>query len=87
MAPEGLRLDPELFRTLRYYGRISLDLLAGPLLGLALGRHLSQRFALSPLWMALGFLAGAGLSFFGVYRLMTTEIFRDWHKSGGKKEK
>lgn len=86
MAPEGLRLDPELFRNLRYYGRISLDLLTGPLLGLALGRRLSQRFGFSPLWMALGFLAGAVFSFFGVYRSMTTEVFRDWRKNRGKKE-
>lgn len=87
MSPEGLRFDPELLRTLRYFGIISLDLLAGPLLGLALGRHLNQRFGLPPIWTALGFLAGNGLSFFGVYRLTTTEIYRDWRKSGEKKEK
>lgn len=87
LPPEGLRFDPELIRALRFYGIISLDLVTGPLLGLAFGRHLNQSFGLSPLWTVFGFLAGASLSFFGFYRLTTTEIYRDWRKNREKKGK
>lgn len=84
---KGPRLDPELFRALKFYGSISLDLAFGSFLGFALGRRLDQKYLTEPICASCGFLLGAGIGFYSVYKLVTKEVTRDWLKKGKKGRK
>lgn len=80
----GPRLDPELFRALKFFGTISLDLASGSILGFLIGRYIDVRYGTEPFWTSFGFLGGAGVGFYGVFKLVTREIRRDWGRSKKK---
>jgi len=78
------RLDPTLFRSLKFYGTISLDLVSGSILGFVLGRFFDIRYGTEPIWSSFGFLTGAGIGFYGVYKLVTNEVIKEWLKKRKK---
>lgn len=70
------RIDPVLLRHLKFFGTISLDLTSGCVLGFFLGRLADLRFGTLPLWSSVGFIAGASIGFYGVFRLVMQEAKR-----------
>jgi F0F1-type ATP synthase assembly protein I len=84
---KGPGLDPELFKALKFSGTISLDLASGVLLGYALGRVFDRRYQTEPFFASGGFLLGAGMGFYGVYKLVTAGVNRDWRRDERKGRK
>lgn len=86
MEDHGKRpgLDPELFGALKFYCAISLDFAFSSFLGFALGRMLDRRYQTTPICAACGFLLGASIGFYSIYKLVTREVRRDWLKKRKK---
>ena len=58
------------------FSEIGLLLLVTTLAGVAAGYWVDQRLGTLPLFVLVGFLAGAGIGAFGIYRLITRFLKR-----------
>jgi ATP synthase protein I len=61
---------------LALFSEIGILLLVTTLAGVAAGYWLDQRLGTQPLFVLVGFLAGAGIGAFGIYRLITRFLKR-----------
>jgi len=64
------------FGYLALFSEIGLVLLVTTLAGVAAGYWLDQRFDTLPIFVLVGFLAGAGIGTVGIYRLITRFLKR-----------
>jgi ATP synthase protein I len=64
------------FGYLALFSEIGLVLLVTTLAGVAAGYWLDQRLDTLPIFVLVGFLAGAGLGTVGIYRLITRFLKR-----------
>ncbi len=67
-------LDPELVRALRFYGTIAFHVSGAMALGFAGGYALDERLGTRPWFAVSGFLLGAVAGFWGVYKLVMSEV-------------
>jgi ATP synthase protein I len=61
---------------LALFSEIGMVLLVTTLAGVAAGYWLDQELGTQPLFILVGFLAGAGIGGFGIYRLVTRFLKR-----------
>jgi ATP synthase protein I len=61
---------------LALFSEIGMVLLVTTLAGVAAGYWLDQQLGTQPLFVLVGFLAGAGIGGFGIYRLVTRFLKR-----------
>jgi len=61
---------------LALFSEIGILLLVTTLAGVAAGYWVDQQLGTQPLFVLVGFLAGAGLGAFGIYRLVTRFLKR-----------
>jgi ATP synthase protein I len=61
---------------LALFSEIGLLLLVTTLAGVAAGYWVDQELGTRPLFILVGFLAGAGIGAFGIYRLLTRFLKR-----------
>ena len=61
---------------LALFSEIGILLLVTTLAGVAAGYWVDQRLGTVPLFVLVGFLAGAGIGAFGIYRLVTRFLKR-----------
>jgi F0F1-type ATP synthase assembly protein I len=61
---------------LALFSEIGMVLLVATLAGVAAGYWVDQQLGTQPLFVLVGFLAGAGIGGFGIYRLVTRFLKR-----------
>jgi ATP synthase protein I len=61
---------------LALFSEIGMVLLVTTLAGVAVGYWVDQELGTQPLFVLVGFLAGAGIGGFGIYRLVTRFLKR-----------
>ncbi|HEU0244920.1 MAG TPA: AtpZ/AtpI family protein [Candidatus Limnocylindrales bacterium] len=61
---------------LALFSEIGMLLLVATLAGVAAGYWVDQQLGTRPLFILVGFLAGAGIGAFGIYRLVTRFLKR-----------
>lgn len=61
---------------LALFSEIGMLLLVATLAGVAAGYWVDQQLGTQPLFVLVGFLAGAGIGAFGIYRLVTRFLKR-----------
>ena len=61
---------------LALFSEIGMLLLVATLAGVAAGYWVDQQLGTQPLFVLVGFLAGAGIGGFGIYRLVTRFLKR-----------
>jgi ATP synthase protein I len=61
---------------LALFSEIGMVLLVATLAGVAAGYWVDQELGTQPLFVLVGFLAGAGIGGFGIYRLVTRFLKR-----------
>ena len=61
---------------LALFSEIGMVLLVTTLLGVAGGYWIDQQLGTQPIFVLVGFLAGAGIGAFGIYRLVTRFLKR-----------
>jgi ATP synthase protein I len=61
---------------LALFSEIGMVLLVTTLAGVAVGYWVDQELGTQPLFILVGFLAGAGIGGFGIYRLVTRFLKR-----------
>ena len=61
---------------LALFSEIGMLLLVATLAGVAAGYWVDQQLGTQPLFILVGFLAGAGIGGFGIYRLVTRFLKR-----------
>lgn len=69
-------MSPGLGGYLALFSEIGMVLLVTTLLGVAAGYWADQRLGTLPVFVLVGFLAGAGLGAVGIYRLVTRFLKR-----------
>jgi F0F1-type ATP synthase assembly protein I len=69
-------MSPGLGGYLALFSEIGMVLLVTTLIGVAAGYWVDQRLGTVPIFVLVGFLAGAGIGTVGIYRLVTRFLKR-----------